>query len=289
MRRGFALLLALLVVACHRGAPPSPHYVLGQPWQAGGVWFYPRENYQAVETGLAVVYPSDHPDLTADGEAFDQTALAAAHQTLQLPSIARLTDLETGRQVLVRINDRGPATPHRMLEVTRRTATLLGMQPGGVARVRLEVLPVESHAAVDSVPGAPKLDVAAAPREAVQESALPPPGSAVQPVSASPSTVAAAQQAAATPVALRLPERLVQMPPDPGSLYVSLGTFQNFQYASMQRAQVASLGASIVSTFEGRAQKFQVMIGPLTSVQQADAVLDQVLRAGVTEAGIVVK
>ena len=118
MRRCFLWLAVLLAAACHRGVPPNPHYVLGQPWQAGGVWFYPRENYQAVETGLAVIYPSDHPDLTADGEAFDQTALAAAHQTLQLPSIARLTDLETGRQVLVRINDRGPATPHRILRAS---------------------------------------------------------------------------------------------------------------------------------------------------------------------------
>ena len=60
--------------------------------------------------------------LTADGEAFDQSALAAAHQTLQLPAVARLTNLENGLQVMVRINDRGPATPHRLVEVTRRTA-----------------------------------------------------------------------------------------------------------------------------------------------------------------------
>ena len=96
--------------------------------------------------------------LTTDGEAFDQTALAAAHQTLQLPAIVRLTNLENGLQVLVRINDRGPATPHRLIEVTRRTATLLRFPGDAAVRVRLEVLPAESHAAVDAVPGAPKLE-----------------------------------------------------------------------------------------------------------------------------------
>ena len=125
VRLAFALPLALLAASCQRPPPVSPHYVLGAPYQAGGAWYYPRESYEGQQTGLATVYPSDHAELTADGEAFDQTALAAAHQTLQLPAIARLTNLENGLAVVVRINDRGPATPHRLIEVTRRTATLL--------------------------------------------------------------------------------------------------------------------------------------------------------------------
>jgi rare lipoprotein A len=261
--------------------------MLGAPWQADGAWFYPRENYQASETGLAVVYPSDHADLTADGEAFDQSALAAAHQTLQLPAIARVTDLDTGRQVVVRINDRGPPTPHRMLEVTRRTAVLLGMPMDGIARVRMEVLPEESHAAVDVVPGAPSLEIAAAPVGAVQATELPPPGGAAAPTLAEAAPSTPAQAASAPP--LRLPEIVTQTSADPGQLYVRLGEFHSYQYANMQRAQVGGLGASIVSTFEGRARTFLVIIGPLGSVQEADAVLDQVLAAGVTDAGIVVK
>ena len=85
VRLAFSLLLALLAASCHRPPPTTPHYVLGAPYQAGGVWYYPRESYDGQETGLAIVYAADHADLTADGEAFDQTALAAAHQTLQLP------------------------------------------------------------------------------------------------------------------------------------------------------------------------------------------------------------
>jgi rare lipoprotein A len=284
-----ALLLALLAVSCHRPPPANPHYLLGQPYQAGDAWFYPRESYEMQETGLAMVYPSGHADLTSDGEAFDQTALAASHQTLQLPAIARLTNLENGLQVLVRINDRGPATPHRLIELTRRTAMLLGLPTDGVARVRLQVLPVESHAAVDAVPGAPKLELATAPRGAVQQTALPPPGSAA-PVNAD--AAPAPWQSPAETVAttdLRLPETVTQASPDPGNLFVRLGTFQTFEYADIQRARVAGLGARIVSTREGRVQTHRVIVGPFTSVQQADVVLDQVLRAGVTDARIVVE
>ena len=73
----------------------APHYVLGQPYQTGGVWRYPREQFAGTDTGLAVV-ASRQPGLTADGEVFDQGVLAAAHRTLQLPALARVTDLGPG-------------------------------------------------------------------------------------------------------------------------------------------------------------------------------------------------
>jgi rare lipoprotein A len=290
MRAALAALLALVAASCHRPPPPTnPHYVLGAPYQAGGVWYYPRERYELQETGLATVYPSGHAELTADGEAFDQTALAAAHQTLQLPAIARVTNLDNGRQVLVRINDRGPATPHRLIEVTRRTAVLLDFPADDVARVRVQVQPTESYAAVDAVQGAPQLEVSTAPLGAVQQSELPPPGT-VAPVIAA--TAPAPLQPPAEPVAtmdLRLPEAVTQASPEFGSLFVQLGTFQTFAYADIQRARVAGLGARIVSTREGRAQTHRVIIGPFTSVQQADSVLDQVVLAGVTDSRIVVE
>jgi rare lipoprotein A len=289
-RAALALLLAILGTSCHRPPPANPHYVLGPPYQVGGgVWYYPRERYELQETGLASVYPSGHADLTADGEAFDQTALAAAHQTLQLPAIARLTNLENGRQVLVRINDRGPATPHRLIEVTRRMAALLDFPADGVARVRLQVQPTESYAAVDAVPGAPMLELATAPLGAVQQVDLPPPGvtAPLHAAAASAPSQPAAQAVAATD--MRLPEAATQASPEPGNLFVRLGTFQTLAYANIERARVAGLGARIVSTREGRVQTHRVIVGPFTSVQQADAVLDQVLLAGVTDARIVVE
>jgi rare lipoprotein A len=289
VRLALALSLALLAASCHRPPPPQPHYVLGAPYQAGGVWYYPRDNYEGTETGLATVYPADHPELTADGEAFDQTNLAGAHQTLQLPAIVRLTNLENGLQLLIRINDRGPATPHRLVEVTHRTATLLRFANDAAVRVRLEVLPAESHAAADALPGAPKLELTAAPVGAVQQSDLPAPGSAapaVAPAAAEPSEEAASVTAAAI---VPLPESVTQGVANPGQLFIRLGTFQNREYANIQRARVAGLGATIETSRVGRQSTYRVIIGPFSSVQQADMVLDQVLGAGVTDARIVVE
>src|SRR4051794_32654374 len=124
-----ALIALALLTACITGptAVPNPHYVLGQPYRAGGVWHYPHEEYELSGTGLAQAMAGKHPPLTSNGERFDPMAMAAAHPTLQLPAIARVTNLETGRAVLVRINDRGEGNPRRLIELTPRASALLGM------------------------------------------------------------------------------------------------------------------------------------------------------------------
>ena len=138
-----------MLAGCQRAPPPpspAPHYVLGQGWQgAQGVWFYPAERFTLDQTGLAEVDERGHAPLTANGEAYDPTALAAAHQTLQLPAIAMVTNLQTGRQILLRVNDRGPAAPGRILSLTPRAALLLGVGPDGVAQVRVQVQDLPSR------------------------------------------------------------------------------------------------------------------------------------------------
>jgi rare lipoprotein A len=278
--------LALFVGSCHR-PPVDPHYVLGAPYEAGGVWYYPHEKYEGVETGLATLYSSDHAELTADGEQFDQTALAAAHQTLQLPAIARLTNLANGLQVLVRINDRGPTTPHRLIEVTRRTATLLRFPVGSPARVRLEVLPMESYSAAEEVLGRPELELATAPREPVLKSDLPGSTAPIDPYPMAPSPQR--YETAVEAPLRRIPELLTETTADPGQLFIQLGTFQNYKYANILRARVARLGAHVIGTRERADTSLRVVIGPLLGVQEADMMLDQVLLSGVTEARIVVE
>ncbi|HEX4366255.1 MAG TPA: RlpA-like double-psi beta-barrel domain-containing protein [Rhodopila sp.] len=282
--------LALLTFGCTPPLKPDPHYVLAKPYQVGRIWFYPRESYNLDQTGLATVMPGDTPRLTTDGEVFDQTALAAADPTIQLPAIARLTNLETGREVTVRLNDQGSSDPHRLVEVTRRTAELLGMPPNGVARVRLRVLPNESHAAADALPGAPSLALTAAPRGGVQVAELaPPPGVRQGGGAALPAApVAGPAQAVVAPPPMRLPEMVTQTAPRPGQLMVELDTFEEYQYASVQRAKMAAAGARIVSSVDGRTRRFRVEVGPLPDVAHADAVLDQALASGIPDARIVV-
>lgn len=289
--RGLCCCVALgaLLAGCQQPPQANPHYVLGAPYQSGGTWWYPRESHDLDETGLAAVYPDDHPPLTTNGEVFGQGALTAAHGTLQLPAIARLTDLETGRAVLVRINDRGTPTPRRLVEVTRRIAALLGMPADGVAQVRLTVLPGPSEAAEQHMPGAPLLPIAAAPRGAVASNNLPPPAGARE-ESGHAMLAAAAQPAGTAPeVQDNVPETVTQGPPHPGRLWVRLDTFQSYQYAAIEQARLAGLAPRVERIFAGREQHFRVMIGPLDSVAAADVAVDRAVRAGIADARIVVE
>jgi rare lipoprotein A len=121
-------------------------YKVGNPYKVGSVWYYPEENFNLVETGIASWYgPGFHEDHTANGEVFDQNQLTAAHRTLQLPCFARVTNLENGHSVVVRINDRGPYLHGRIMDVSMRAAELLGFASKGTARVKLEVLEKESR------------------------------------------------------------------------------------------------------------------------------------------------
>jgi rare lipoprotein A len=283
--------LAILATACTPpGMPkPDPHYVLGDAYKAGNVWVYPRESFDLDETGIASIAKHSPQGLTTDGELFDQTALAAAHSTIQLPAIARLTNLENGREVTVRLNDRGSGDPHRLVEVTRRTATLLGMPPSGIARVRLRVLPNESHAAAEAVPGAPSLALIAAPRGAVEVAELTPlPGVRQGRGRPLPAPAIASDRAQTPAPPMRLPEAITQAPPHNGKLMVRLDTFDSYQYASVQRAKMDWAGAQILPVSKGRNRRFVVQVGPLPDVAAADAVLDRALASGIPDARIVV-
>ena len=194
MKRALALVGLALLAGC-MGPAANPHYQLGRAYQLKGIWYYPNESYDLDDTGLAAMFGSGHPPLTANGEVFDQSVVMAGHATLQLPAIARLTNLENGRSVLVRINDRGTGNPGRLVEVTNRTAILLDMRDRSATRMRLLVLPVESRAAVDAIPGAPALALTAAPRGAVTASVLaPPPGVAALADRTTPPVVTAAAE-----------------------------------------------------------------------------------------------
>lgn len=287
-----ANLLALLAFGCTTAPAPraNPHFVLGKPYQVGSVWFYPRESFNLDETGLAAVAKNDSPRLTTDGEMSDQTALAAGHPTIQLPAIARLTNLDNGREIMVRLNDRGPGDPHRLVEITRRAALLLDTSPSAIARVRLRVLPNESHAAADALPGAPSLAVTAVPRGAVEIAELaPPPGIRQGSGRALPVLPVADSAEAVDPAPpMRLPEAVIRTVPRPGQLVVRLDTFDEYQYAAAQRARMGSAGARIVSIVHGRTRQFRVQIGPLPDIAHADGVLDQALASGLPDARIVV-
>jgi rare lipoprotein A len=99
----------------------------------------PRSKPILIETGLASWYgPNYHHKAAADGSVFDQNEMTAAHRTLPLGTIVRVTNLATGDQVVVRITDRGPFAPGRVLDLSMGAAKAVGIYRAGVAKVRVE-------------------------------------------------------------------------------------------------------------------------------------------------------
>ena len=115
--------------------------VVGKPYKVRGKWYHPKEEPGYDRTGLASWYgPNFHGRLTANGEIYDQYHLSAAHPTFPLPSYARVTNQETGKSVVVRVNDRGPFAHKRIIDLSSKAADMLGTKQKGVADVRVQYI-----------------------------------------------------------------------------------------------------------------------------------------------------
>ena len=116
-------------------------YKIGTPYQIMGSWYYPRENPNYDEVGIASWYGTKfHGRRTANGEIFDMNLLTAAHPTLPMPVRARVTNLENSKSIIVRINDRGPFAKDREIDLSRKAAEVLGFRDKGTTRVRVQYL-----------------------------------------------------------------------------------------------------------------------------------------------------
>lgn len=156
-RAAFASVLALsaLTAACASGGRgPAPASVVAaqrdpapivsgtmRPYQIRGQWYRPAEDPDYAAEGMASWYGNQHHGRrTASGEVFDQDALTAAHKTLPLPGLVEVTNLANGRTAVVRLNDRGPFSDGRIIDLSRGAAEAIGMIQQGVARVRVRYL-----------------------------------------------------------------------------------------------------------------------------------------------------
>lgn len=114
-------------------------YRVGQAYTIGGKTYVPAEDHDYRAEGLASWYGEDfHGHQTANGEIYDMNSLSAAHATLPMPTYVRVTNLDNSKSVIVRVNDRGPYHDDRVIDVSVKTAQLLGFYSAGVTRVRVE-------------------------------------------------------------------------------------------------------------------------------------------------------
>lgn len=121
--------------------PPAPGqggYKVGAPYQVNGIWYVPKEDPTYDRVGVASWYGDEfHQKATANGEVFDMNAVSAAHTTLPLPSLVEVTNLDNGRKLVVRVNDRGPFVGDRIIDLSHEAARQLGYDRAGLAKVRV--------------------------------------------------------------------------------------------------------------------------------------------------------
>ena len=276
----------------------SGPYKIGKPYQVKGVWYYPQADYNYDETGIASWYgPGFNSKATANGEVYDENDLTAAHKTLPMPSLVRVTNLENGRSIVVRINDRGPFVNNRIIDMSRRGAQLLGFEQNGTAKVRVEVMKDESTllAAKASAQGGDTISPvpAAAPAGAVKAQALPAAGGAATPVPAAsvPATqIQPTQQTALGSLQTPLLTGKVSVVPVKGSsIYIQAGAFLRQANAQQLQRRLSSLGQTRITQFMFNQQRFyRVQLGPIASVEEADQLLQKLIDTGHPDAKIAV-
>lgn len=300
-----ALAFALTACGSHGGgsannvAAPNANgfYKIGQPYQIDGKWYYPAVNWSYDETGIASWYGPDFDGkYTANGERYDMNALTAAHRTLPMPSIVQVTNLNNGRSIRLRVNDRGPYARDRILDVSRRAAQMLGFENAGTAHVRVQLLqqPTLQAELLAQRNGGPDVEAptqlaAAEPIATVNEQTLAPPNGAATPppaASASTATQQPAPRTATSHLALVAPAEAATTkapavaPAANSRMYIQAGAFSSRQNAETLKAKLTQFGTVNIDTAQVHgANVYRVRIGPIATTGEAGRLLDDVVKS----------
>lgn len=250
-------------------------YKVGNPYKIESRTYTPKEDFSYKEEGVASWYgPGFHGKRTANGEVFDQHDITAAHRTLQLPCIARVTNLDNGRQIEVRINDRGPFKKDRIIDLSKKSAQLLGVHLNGTARVRVEVVKDKSMQIAESAKKGiieNPIQYAEAeqvqPAEAIQTKSQP-----IQTASADP----AARQVASTSQTSSSASAAA-----PSGIYIHAGSFQQMDNAQKVTQLYKDFGKVNIETVTVNQKNFhRVLIGPFENQDRAQVILSSIENAG---------
>jgi rare lipoprotein A len=279
MRHVLSIAVGLALAACGTTEAPEPPatavgaYKVGKPYKINGRWYYPKVDPSYDRVGTASWYGADFHGLkTANGEVFDMNRISAAHPTLPLPSMVRVTNLENGRSIVLRVNDRGPFAGDRLIDLSRAAARELGYERNGLAKVRVQFVQI----ADGQQP---------APTKASRLPPGPPPQPEPEPVivaASSPATtaplpveVAAREVVPAAPVAAAMPGCAA------GSWMVQVGAFADSASLRSVVSEVEALGqVRIEPAFAGATAVARIRLGPLATRDRAGALLGQVQALG---------
>lgn len=252
-----ALGLFLVALAGCSSSSPSGKagvYKLGNPYQIQGRWYYPEYDPSYDRVGVASWYGEPfHGRRTANGEVFDRDMITAAHPTLPLPSLVRVVNLQNRRELVVRVNDRGPFVGDRIIDLSQEAARQLGFEGRGLAQVRVQFV---SLADAQGVPPRPTIRHARAPTPE------PPAAPATRPVA-----TAAAQC---------------------HGPFIQVGAFAETARAHRVMAELHALQPMPVGlATPARDRLARVRLGPIPDPTTAYATLDRLKQSGFSEAFIV--
>lgn len=273
-------------------------YKIGNPYQIKGQWFHPHEDRSYDRVGVASWYGEYfHGRKTANGEFYDMNRLTAAHPTLPMPVYARVTNLENGRTLVVRINDRGPFAKNRVIDLSRRAARDLGFERQGTAQVRVTYITdaplsgdvanmqaLDQHGSRLFYTASTNGSGTATPKA---DAALPAPVTTSSVPTAAPRERPrrpvyrrqqrdAALQATGTQTAGASQQRQVQ----PG-YYVQAAAFRSQDRALSLAEELSHLGVTdILPADIGGEPLYRVRIGPLATAEQAERMLGRLADSG---------
>ena len=251
----------------------DPIYKVGNPYKINGKWYYPAVDYQYNEVGIASWYgPGFHGKSTANGEVFDQNKITAAHRTLPMPSIVKVTNLENGMVLdKVRINDRGPFARNRIIDLSKKAAEELGFIKNGVAKVRVEILEDESRKYALSEQQNVYVAEAAEITEISKKNLLPSPELEEKNIKKKNENV--------------LENSIL----NDKELLIQVGAFTDHRNAKSLIEKLSEFKAYINRVFINNRYLYRVRIGPINDLNQANKMKMELFELGYTSSHLVMK
>jgi rare lipoprotein A len=261
---------------------------VGEPYKVAGRRFEPREQPNYDKKGLASWYgPQFHRRMTSNGEWFDMNRLTAAHPTLPLPSYVKVTNLDNGRELVVRVNDRGPFVGDRIIDLSRQSADALGLRKRGTAPVRVQYIgpaPLNDSG----------IHLQAMNRELERGTSLKRMIAAANRNRGNVQVAAAPKSKAKAAKAVTVAYLAPAAPPPASSgidetYYVQVGSFADPDNAEKARAALASAWPVQVIEVDGAAGAlYRVRLGPIADRRDADTALADAVSLGHPDAHVVV-
>ena len=291
-KRLFSLFLLALLAACSSGGnvgstnesyessrgtpynnnvPYSGHYKIGAPYKIENKWYYPKKDEAYDEEGMASWYgPGFHGRKTANGDSYDQQSLTAAHRTLPLPSVVRITNLENGRSVVAMVNDRGPFSRSRIIDVSERVADLIGMKQKGTGKVRVQYLPQQTNQLLEKLALSGKAKNMLEKRQ-VAVADPPPPTVATKPIKVT---------------TYHYQDNNDHFMKSVREVYIQSGAYSQKENADHIAAKLAKFGkVTITPVTIDTGTLYRVRLGPIR--QNANSLLTKIIKAGNSNAIIV--